>query len=260
MKGLLFASFGTSYDDARVRYIDAVVDYLATQLPEYDVAQAYTSNMVRASLAKRGIDVPDVRSALEAFSDKGITEVFIQPGHLLLGEEFNKLFEQAEEVAENFDEIIIGDPLMSSSQDLSDLAEIIANWLPAQNDTALVLMGHGTPQFANVVYAAMNYHFQIIGRDDVYVGTVEAFPELDKVLELVKKKPYKKVVLAPLMLVAGDHAINDMAGDDEESWASEFKAAGYEVECEVTGLGALRAIQDLYLEHVKRVVEEGASA
>lgn len=258
MKGLLFASFGTSYDDARANNIDAVAAFLASKMPEYEIAQAYTSNMVRGILSKRGIDVPDVRTALQQFADKGITEVFIQPGHLLLGEEFDKVCDQAYEVADLFDEVIIGDPVMSSTQDVADLAEILAQQFPPQEKTAVVFMGHGTPQFANVVYAALNYHLEVIDRDDMFVGTVEAFPELDTVMKLVKKGSYDKVVLAPLMLVAGDHAINDMAGDEDDSWANEFKAAGYEVECEVIGLGAMPAIQQMYFDHVQRVLEEEA--
>ena len=256
MKGLLFASFGTSYDDARVNNIDAVASFLDSQLTEYEIAQAYTSNMVRAILAKRGVEIPDVCGALRQLADKGVTEVFIQPGHLLLGEEFEKVCDQAFEMADLFEEVTVGDPVMASTQDVADLAEILSRQFPQQENTAVVFMGHGTPQFANVVYAALNYHLQVLDRDDMYVGTVEAFPELDIVMKLVEKKPYKNVILSPLMLVAGDHAMNDMAGKDKDSWAATFKAAGYDVVCKTVGLGALPEVQQMYLDHIHRVLEE----
>lgn len=255
MKGLLFASFGTSYDEAREKHLDAVAHYLHDAMPEYRLAQAYTSNKVRGILARRGIEVPDTTQALQQFADEGVTQVLAVPGHLLLGEEFNKLRDQVRASAGLFDSIALADPLISSSSDLQDLAEALSAYYPKEEGIAKVLMGHGTRQFANAAYAALDHHFTSSGREDVFVGCVEAYPDPDVVLELVGLSGARRVELAPLMLVAGDHIVNDMAGSDPDSWASRFKAAGYEVVCRMVGLGEIDRVQELYLGHANRARE-----
>lgn len=257
MKGLLFTSFGTSYQNAREKHIDSVADYIAAALPEYKLEQAYTSGIVRKILEERGIIVPDVSGGLKALAEAGVTEVMVQPSHLLPGMEYDKMCRQAEECRGMFQSLTIADPLIASTDDLDKLAEVLAAYYPRAEGSAVVLMGHGTPQFANLAYAALDYHFKEKGRDDIYVGAVEAFPELENVLSYVKRTSYDRIVLAPLMLVAGDHATNDMAGDDDDSWAQQFRAAGYRVETHLVGLGEIPQIQELYLERVRRALTNG---
>lgn len=257
MKGILFVSFGTTYQTAKEKQIDAVADYIQKQFPACRIAQAYTSNMVRAGLAKQGVEMPDVAGGLQLLVQQGVTQVFVQPSHLLPGLEFDKLCRAAEACRHLFKKMDIGKPLMAYTQDAHDLADILADEYPYKKDTAVVLMGHGTTQPVNTAYAAMDYHFSALGRHDLYVGTVEAYPALDTVIKCMQSRQYSKVVLAPLMLVAGDHAVNDMAGKEPDSWASRLRQAGYEVECRLTGLGELEAVQQMYVEHIRQRDEGG---
>lgn len=258
MPGLLFASFGTSYQTAREQQIDAVAAYLAQSLPGFTVRQAYTSNMVRRILEQRGQTVPTVKQALLNMAEQGIDEVVVQPGHLLPGEEYDKLCQQAAECRDRFAKLVVGAPLLTTTEDLHRVVAILDVQYPAEQGRCLVLMGHGTPQNANAVYAALDYRFKEIGRADVFVGTVEAYPSLPTLFNIIPATTYGKVLLAPLMQVAGDHACNDMAGEDEDSWASQFKAAGYAVESCLQGLGELPAVQQLYLEHTQAAWSAGA--
>lgn len=250
MRGILFASFGTTHLAAREGQIDAVAVYIQERFPDSPVYQAYTSNMVMDALKRRGIDVPNVSQALTRMADEGISEVILQPSHILPGWEYNKVNAQAEERRGLFRQIHIGQPLLASTEDLHLMADILCKRYPARVKTAVVFMGHGTDQFANMVYAAMDYRFKEVGRSDIYVGTVEAHPTLESVMQGLARGEYDHVLLAPLMLVAGDHAVNDMAGDEPDSWASRLRAAGYEVSCDLTGLGEIPDVKQIYVEHI----------
>lgn len=249
MKATLFASFGTSHEDAQASCLDSVADDLSARMETTRVAQAYTSSIIRRVLARRGQQVPDVLHALAQLSCEGVTEVVVQPGHLMPGEEYDKLRSQVVAALPLFDQVSLGEPLLGCTEDVERVVRIMAEHYPAREGRAVVLMGHGTDRFSNVVYAAMNFHAHCMGRDDMIIGTVEAQPDLEGVLRLLEAGGFDKVVLAPLMLVAGDHAKNDMAGDDEDSWASRMRACGYKVTCCLEGLGQIPAIRDLYVEH-----------
>lgn len=251
MKGILFASFGTTYQEAREKHIDAVVEAIAKDLPGYEIAQAYTSNMIRAALKKRDLIVPDAAQALEAMAESGVTEVIVQPGHLLPGIEYDKLCHLAGGCKHRFESMYMGKPLLASDDDIRDMAELLSETYPQEDKTAVVFMGHGTTQFANTVYTALDYRFKAIEREDIYVGTVESYPDLAVVMKMMAKRDYRRVIMAPLMQVAGDHALNDMAGHEGDSWASTLKAAGYDVECRLIGLGEMPSIQKMYIEHIK---------
>lgn len=252
MFGILYASFGTSHDDARARQIDAVAAALRDAFPGAVLEQAFTSGMIRRSLDGRGIHVPSVPEALRLLADAGVDEVLVQPGHLLPGEEFDKLSREVASEAGRFASVEIAQPLLASTDDLRRVAGIMVARFPARPGTAVVLMGHGTPAFANVVYAALDYQMKDLGRADIHVATVEAYPALSDAEARVRAMPeVGTVILAPLMLVAGDHATNDMAGDEADSWASTFRAHGYEVVCDLTGLGELPEVQALYVEHAR---------
>lgn len=256
MKGILFASFGTTYADARERQIDRVARQIKEEFPHCEVAQAYTSGMVRRILEQRGVLIPDVVQALTSFAQSGVTHVVVQPGHLLPGEECEKLKTLAESCRSLFQTMTIGEPLLDSTRSLFQMAEVLQKEHPPKNGQAIVWMGHGTAQFANMVYPTLDYRLKEIGRKDMYVGTVEAYPGLETVLGLLRGKGYQEILLAPLMQVAGDHALNDMAGEEEDSWASRFRAEGYEVECSLVGLGELPAIQAMYLDRIRRAGQE----
>lgn len=252
MEGILFASFGTTYESARIHNIDVVAAAIEQSFPASVVRQAYTSSMVRHALEKRGVHVQSVEEALRSLAEEGATDIIVSPGHLLPGIEYEKLCRESKGCRKLFNSLTIADPLLANTDDLHYLSKLMAQHYPRRENQAVILMGHGTTQFANVVYAALDYHFKEIGRDDIYVGTVEAYPDLDTLLGLLRGQPYTKVTLAPLMLVAGDHAHNDMAGDDEDSWSHQLQQAGYEVECHVVGLGALPEIRERYIEHIRR--------
>lgn len=249
MRGILFASFGTSHEDAQASCLDAVAADLGASEPDALLSQAYTSSIIRRVLARRGMEVGDVRQALVQMAADGVDDVTIQPGHLMPGEEYDKLRSQVIDCAALFDRVRVGEPLLSGTEDAERVVRAMAERYPAEPGRAVVLMGHGTDRFSNVVYAAMNFHAMLLGRTDLYVGTVEAQPDLDCVMGLLRERDYARVTLAPLMLVAGDHSKNDMAGDDPDSWASRLRGAGYEVECRLEGMGELADIRAMYVEH-----------
>ena len=246
---VVFASFGTTYEDARTRCIDATAREVAAAFPGAELAQAYTSSIVRRTLARRGEDVPDVREALVAAAARGVRNVLVQPGHLMCGHEYDKLCGQVDACRGIFDHVRVGAPLLAGTDDVHMLVDVMAARHAQVPGRAVVLMGHGTDHFANVVYEAMNFYAHVLGRDDILVGTVEGKPTLATVMRLLARGDFASVHLAPLMLVAGDHATNDMAGDAPDSWASQLRGAGYAVTYELTGLGEFAPVRRMYVEH-----------
>lgn len=248
---VVFASFGTTYESARTRCLDVVAAELAAAFPDAACEQAYTSSIVRRTLARRGQDVPDVKGALVRLAARGVRNALVQPGHLMCGHEYDKLRAQVDDCRGIFDHIRVGAPLVSGTDEAHALVDVMAARHAQVPGRAVVLMGHGTDHFANVVYEAMNFYAHVIGRDDIIIGTVEGKPSFATVARLLARGRFTSVHLAPLMLVAGDHAANDMAGTGPDSWASQLAAAGYAVDWELVGLGELAAVRAMYVRHAR---------
>ena len=252
-KELLVVSFGTSFNDSRRLTIGAIEKWLQAGFPDWSVRRAFTSQIIIDHVKSRDGEVIDNASeALDRAIANGVKTLVVQPTHLMAGFEYTDLKNELAEYADAFDQVVLSEPLLVTDDDFSDVADAIVAATAAYDDgeTAICFMGHGTEADSNGVYAKMQTVLSDAGHEHCFVGTVEAEPSVEDVLEMVQAGNYKKVVLRPLMIVAGDHANNDMAGDEEDSWKSIFEAAGYEVECVVEGLGQLEAIQELILAHV----------
>ena len=261
-KAILVVSFGTSYNDTRKLTIEAIEKAITAAYPEYEVRRAFTSQIIIDKLKERdGLDIKNVDEAMKQLVADGVGTLVVQPTHVMQGYESDEMKAAIEPYKENFASLVYGAPLLSSSEDYLALVNAfkteIAPDLPG--DTALVLMGHGTHHFANATYAALDYIFKDQGMKNVFVGTVESYPDLDTVIAHVKAGGYTKVILQPLMVVAGDHANNDMAGDEEDSWKTAFKAEGFEVECVLRGLGEFTSVHKLYVAHVDNAINPPAA-
>lgn len=257
-KELLVVSFGTSFNDSRRLTIGAIESALEKAFPEYAVRRGFTSQIIIDHVAKRDGEIIDnMQEALDRAVDNGVKTLVVQPTHLMNGLEYEEMSKAIAQYSDAFGQISIGQPLLTSDEDFQAVAKAITEATADYDDgeTAIVFMGHGTEAESNGVYAKMQQVLTDGGYAHYYVGTVEATPSLDDVLEAVKQGSYKRVVLRPLMVVAGDHANNDMAGDEDDSWKTTFEKAGYEVVCEVEGLGALEAVQQLYVEHAQAAVD-----
>ena len=255
---LLVLSFGTSFNDSRRLTIGAIEDQLEKSFPDYSVRRGFTANIVIDHVAKRdGEKIDDIDESLKRAVDNGVKNLVVQPTHLMNGLEYEELKGDIAQYSDAFDKIAIGQPLLSSDDDFSRVENAIVDWTKDYDDgeTAIVFMGHGTSADSNGVYQKMQDLLTKDGHTNYFVGTVEATPSLDDVMAAVKKGNYKRVVLEPLMVVAGDHANNDMAGDDKDSWKSQFEAAGYQVECLLRGLGENEIIRQIYVEHAQAAID-----
>ena len=255
---LLVLSFGTSFNDSRRLTIGAIEDQLEKSFPDYSVRRGFTANIVIDHVAKRdGEKIDDIDASLKRAVDNGVKNLVVQPTHLMNGLEYEELKGDIAQYSDAFDKIAIGQPLLSSDDDFSRVENAIVDWTKDYDDgeTAIVFMGHGTSADSNGVYQKMQDLLTKDGHTNYFVGTVEATPSLDDVMATVKKGNYKRVVLEPLMVVAGDHANNDMAGDDKDSWKSQFEAAGYQVECLLRGLGENETIRQIYVEHAQAAID-----
>ena len=256
-KELLVVSFGTSYNDSRRLTIGAIENALAEAFPDWSVRRAFTSQIIINHVAKRdGETIDNVHDALERAIANGVKTLVVQPTHLMHGFEYTDLRNELAEYADAFDKIVLAEPLLNTDRDFDLVAEAVVAATAAYDDgeTAICFMGHGTEAESNAVYAKMQIILREAGCANYYIGTVEAEPSVEDVLKLVQAGSCKRVVLRPLMIVAGDHANNDMAGDDDDSWKSIFAAAGYEVSCVVEGLGELPAIRQLIVEHTREAM------
>ena len=255
---LLVLSFGTSFNDSRRLTIGAIEDQLEKSFPDYSVRRGFTANIVIDHVAKRdGEKIDDIDESLKRAVDNGVKNLVVQPTHLMNGLEYEELKGDIAQYSDAFDKIAIGQPLLSSDDDFSRVENAIVDWTKDYDDgeTAIVFMGHGTSADSNGVYQKMQDLLTKDGHTNYFVGTVEATPSLDDVMAAIKKGNYKRVVLEPLMVVAGDHANNDMAGDDKDSWKSQFEAAGYQVECLLRGLGENETIRQIYVEHAQAAID-----
>ena len=251
---LLVVSFGTSFNDNRRLTIGAIEGAIESAFPEWSVRRGFTSQIIIDHVRRRDGEVIDnVGEALDRAVANGVKTLFIQPTHLMNGFEYNDLVEEAAQYADAFEAVAIGEPLLTSDEDFAAVAEAIITATAQYDDgnTAIVYMGHGTEADSNGVYARMQQLLSDKGYANYYIGTVEAEPTLEDVLTAVQAGEYTRVVLRPLMIVAGDHANNDMAGDEEDSWKTAFEDAGYQVECVIRGLGELEAIQRLFVQHAQ---------
>lgn len=257
-KELLVLSFGTSYNDSRRLTIGAIENDLEKAFPDYAVRRGFTANIIIDHVQRRdGILIDDVDAALNRAVNNGVKTLVVQPTHLMHGLEYDELVEAVSEYADAFEQVVFGEPLLSSDEDFSRVEKAITEWTAEYDDgeTAICFMGHGTEAASNAVYQKMQDLLTADGYTNYFVGTVEAEPSLEDVLAAVQAGNYKRVVLEPLMVVAGDHANNDMAGDEEDSWKTAFEAAGYEVECLLRGLGENEAIREIYVEHAQAAVD-----
>lgn len=256
---LLVVSFGTSYNDNRRFTIGAIENAMEAAFPDYSVRRGFTSQIIIDHVQSRdGETIDNVSQALDRAVDNGVKTLVIQPTHLMNGYEYNDLVDEVAQYADAFEAISIGQPLLTSDADFQTVAQAMVEATASYDDgkTAICFMGHGTEADSNGVYAKMQQLLSDSGYANYYIGTVEATPSLEDVLALVQAGDYERVVLQPMMIVAGDHANNDMAGDEEDSWKTAFQNAGYEVECVVSGLGELEAIQQLLVEHAQAAIDE----
>ena len=255
---LLVVSFGTSFNDSRRLTIGAIEGALDDAFPDYDVRRGFTANIIIDHVQRRdGILIDDVDTALNRAVDNGVKNLVIQPTHLMNGLEYNDVVAEVAQYADAFEHVAFGEPLLTSDEDFKRVEEAIVDWTSEYDDgeTAICFMGHGTEADSNQVYQKMQDLLTADGYENYFVGTVEAEPSVEDVLSAVQAGEYKRVILEPLMVVAGDHANNDMAGDEEDSWKSVFESAGYEVECLLRGLGENEAIQQIYTEHAQKAID-----
>ena len=251
-KELLVVSFGTSFNDSRRMTIGGIERALQKAFPDWSVRRAFTSQIIIDHVKNRDGEVIDnVAEALDRALENGVKTLVVQPTHLMHGYEYTDLVKELAEYADAFESITVGEPLVSSEEDFALTAAVLADVTAGYDDgkTAIVYMGHGTEAESNEIYAKMQQIMTAAGYENYFIGTVEAKPSVDDVLALVQAGSYERVVLRPMMIVAGDHANNDMAGDEEDSWKSVFEAAGYDVECVLQGLGQSRVIQQMFVQH-----------
>ena len=256
-QAVVCVSFGTSVPAGREN-ITAVENVLRRTARDRMFVSALTSGVIRRTLRKQGETVYSVPEALEELRKRDITEVLLQPTHILWGHEYDKLRREAEPWRDKFESLNFGKPLLTDTEDLRALAAALSGACPAGNGETLVLFGHGTDHAANLVYPALQTAFHLAGRRDVLVGTVEGWPAFEDVLAQLRERSEKRVHLLPLMLVAGDHALRDMAGEEPESWKSRLEAEGFAVRATLRGLGLVPEVQALYRAHLEKALSDGA--
>lgn len=258
-KAILVVSFGTSYNDSRDITIGAIENAIQKAFPDFEVRRGFTSQIIIDKLRERdGIEIDNVEEALDRAVADGIKTLVVQPTHLMSGYEYTDLAEALKDYTDKFEQLVLGEPLLTSDEDYKAVEKAITDATVSYDDgeTAICFMGHGTEAASNSDYAKLQEVLTADGYENYFVGTVEAQPSLDDLIKAINEAgKYKKVVLQPLMVVAGDHANNDMAGDDEDSWKSRFEAEGYEVECLLQGLGQNEAIQDIYAAHTQAAID-----
>ena len=280
---LLVVSFGTSFNDSRVSDIKGVEDALQAAYPDWSVRRAFTAQIIINHVQARDDEhIDNMQQALDRAVANGVKNLVIQPTHLMHGAEYDELMEAVEEYKDQFESVQVAEPLLgevgADASAINDDKEAVAEAVTAEavatagydsldaakeDSAAFVLLGHGTSHTAKVSYSQMQAQMSALGYDNVFIGTVEGEPEetsCEAVIEAVAEAGYTKVILRPLMVVAGDHANNDMAGDDEDSWKSLFTASGKfdSIETQIAGLGGISAIQDIYVAHTAAVI--GTSA
>ena len=282
---LLVVSFGTSFNGSRAADIGGIEKALQTAYPDWSVRRAFTAQIIINHVQARDDEkIDNMDQALQRAVDNGVKNLVVQPTHLMHGAEYDELTEAVESYKDKFESVTIAEPLLGEVGDsddaVSDDKKAVAEAITAEavktagyddldaaeaDGTAFVFMGHGTSHTAKISYSQMQSQMNDLGYKNVFIGTVEGEPEdtaCEAVIEKIKEAGYKKVVLRPLMVVAGDHANNDMAGDDEDSWKSQFEASGAfdKIDTQIAGLGEIAAIQDLYVAHTKAAMDGNDAA
>ena len=275
---LLVVSFGTSFNDSRVADIKGIEDALQAAYPDWSVRRAFTAQIIINPIqARDGEKIDNMTQALDRAVANGVKNLVVQPTHLMHGAEYDEMCEAIEAYKDQFESVSIAEPMLGEvgsdatviNADKEAVAKAITaaavseagfESLEAAKDagTAFVFMGHGTAHVAKVTYSQMQTQMQNLGYENVFIGTVEGEPEetsAEAVIEAVKAAGYTNVVLRPLMVVAGDHANNDMAGSDDDSWKTVFEAAGFTVDCQIHGLGEIADVQALYVAHTKAAID-----
>ena len=279
-KEILVVSFGASYNDSRVEDIRSIEDAIAAAFPDWSVRRAFTAQIIINHVqARDGEFIDNMEQAMDRAVANGVKVLVVQPTHLMHGAEYDEMMDVLSAYEDQFESISVAEPLLGEvgsdatviNADKEAVAQAVVAAAAADagfadaaeaaaQKTAFVLMGHGTAHVAKVTYSQMQTQMQTLGYDNVFIGTVEGEPEetsCEAVIEAVKAAGYTKVVLRPLMVVAGDHANNDMAGAEEDSWKSMFEAAGCfdSVTAQIAGLGSIEAVQNLYVAHTKAVID-----
>ena len=256
---ILVTSFGTSFPTSRHITIGAIESDIREAFPAYDVRRAFTAQTIIDHIEKdTGRHIDNFEEAMDKLVAEGVTEVVIQPTHLMDGFEYHDIAKSLEGYKDKFQKLALGDPLLVSGDDQKAVAKAIKAAMEEyeSDDTAICLMGHGTEAESNAIYATMQKVFADLGYKNYFVATVEATPTFDDVKKAAKEAGYTKAVLRPMMVVAGDHANNDMADEsDPESFASIMKEAGFEVTSVIEGLGQIDAIDDIYVAHVQAAID-----
>ncbi len=275
---LLVVSFGTSFNDSRVADIKGIEDALQEANPDWSVRRAFTAQIIINHIqARDGEKIDNMTQALDRAVANGVKNLVVQPTHLMHGAEYDEMCEALEQYKDKFESVAIAEPMLGEvgsdatviNADKEAVAKAITaaavadagfESLDAAKDagTAFVFMGHGTAHVAKVTYSQMQAQMQQLGYENVFIGTVEGEPEetsCEAVIEAVKAAGYTNVILRPLMVVAGDHANNDMAGSEDDSWKTMFEAAGFTVDCQIAGLGEIADVQALYVAHTKAAIE-----
>lgn len=258
-KVLLVVSFGTSYNDSRDKTIGAVEAALQEAYPDYEVRRAFTSQVIINILEKReGLKIDNVDEAMKRLIADGVKEVVVQPTHVMTGFEYNGLINKVIPYKAMFDKLTFGNPLLVDDADYEKIVNVLEEETKEYNKegTAIVFMGHGTEHEANAVYTKLQETFVRAGHDNYIIGTVEAGPTMNDVIAAVKELGVRKLVISPLMIVAGDHANNDMAGDKEDSWKNVFTREGFEVECVLRGMGEYEGIHQMFVNHAAAAMSQ----
>ena len=273
---LLVVSFGTSFNDSRAEDIKGIEDALAEAFPDWSVRRAFTAQIIINHVQARDDEqIDNMQQALDRAVANGVKNLVVQPTHLMHGAEYDEMVEAIDAYKDKFESVAIAEPMLGEvgddatviNDDKAAVAQAITDEAvkeagydnmeaAAEDGTAFVFMGHGTSHTANVTYDQMQTQMDNLGFTNAFIGTVEGEPEdtaCDEVINKVKDAGFKKVILRPLMVVAGDHANNDMAGDEKGSWKREFERAGYEVSCVLKGLGEYSGIRKILVEHLKRL-------
>lgn len=258
-KAILICSFGTTYHETRERTIEAIEKMAAERFPEWEVRRAFTSRMVIRKLKERdGINVDYISEAMQKLIMDGFTDVVVQPTHIMNGMEYDDVVKTVYSYSMYIDRLVIGKPLLTSERDYELACEAISKTLGqyAGNGQAVVLMGHGSEHYANATYSQLQLKLWLSGNIDVYVTTTEGFPTYNDTVYLMSDRGYSKVTLFPFMIVAGDHATNDMAGDDEDSLKTLMLEQGYDVECIVRGMGEFPEFRELFMYHIQSAMDK----
>lgn len=257
-KAIVISSFGTSYLNSMSKNIESVEKLIESRFAsDYSFHRVFTSQMIIDKIYKRdGLKIKNLREKLEELKNDAYEEVYIQPTLIMNGEEYDKLSILVDEYSDNFQILKIGNPLLHSHNDYESVRDILIEETEKyiDDESAVLFMGHGTEHYANASYACLDYHLKIAGSENYFVGTVEGFPAIEDVVKSIKKRDIKNVKLFPFMLVAGDHANNDMIGDEDDSWKSILEKEGYKVTYELKGLGEYEKIRDLYYQHLEGII------